>query len=246
MMRLKDKRAIITGGGTGIGKSIAQGFAEEGAHVLITGRRETPLKQVADGQARVSFLAADLTSEEGPRQIVEAAVAELGGVDILVNNAGVFETGAIDDFDEEIYNRQFDTNVRGLYRMTQAALPELRKREGGNIVNIGSILSFVGIPSTSVYAATKGAVAQLTRSFAVDLGPEGIRCNGICPGLIHTDLTDFMIGDPEFVKQNLPAYPIGRFGKTEDVANACVFLASDEASWITGVLLPVDGGYTAR
>ena len=245
-MRLKDKRAIITGGGTGIGKSIVQRFVDEGAKVLITGRREARLKETAEGFDGVSVLAADLTAADGPERIVETAARELGGIDILVNNAGVFEPASVDESDESFFDRQFDTNVKGLYRISRAALPELRNNEGANIVNIGSILSFIAIPGTSVYAASKGAVAQITRSFAVDLGPEGIRCNCICPGLIHTELTDFMVGDPEFVKENLPAYPIGRFGATDDIGNACLFLASDEASWITGAILPVDGGYTSR
>ncbi len=245
-MRLKNKRAIVTGGGTGIGESIARRFVEEGAHVLITGRREVKLSSMAEGHDRISIVAADLTTKEGPEMIVEAAVRDLGGIDILVNNAGIFEPSSIEEAEEGLYDRQFETNVKGLYRMSQAALPELQKNSGANIVNVGSILSFIGIAGTSVYAATKGAVAQITRSFAVDLGAEGIRCNCVCPGLIHTDLTDFMVSDPEFVKENLPTYPIGRFGKTDDIGNACVFLASDEASWITGVILPVDGGYTAR
>ncbi|MCB9782776.1 MAG: SDR family oxidoreductase [Candidatus Omnitrophica bacterium] len=245
-MRLKEKRAIITGGGTGIGESIAQRFAEEGAKVLITGRREDKLMEAAKGNPNIRILSADLTAPEGPKEIVDAAVETLGGIDILVNNAGAFEAIPIEESDDGVYDRQFEVNVRGLYRMSQAALPELKKNVGANIVNIGSILSFIGIPGTSVYAASKGAVAQITRSFAVEVGGQGIRCNCVCPGLVHTDLTDFMISDPEFVKENLPAYPIGRFGKTVDIGNACVFLASEEAAWITGVILPVDGGYTAR
>lgn len=245
-MRLKGKRAVITGAGTGIGKSIVRRFVEEGATVLLTGRRLDKLEESADGRQNALVFPADLTSSEGPDQIVAAAVEGMGGIDILLNNAGVFETGSVDDSDEAAYDRQFDTNVKGLYRMSRAALPALREGNGANIVNIGSILSFIAIPGTSLYAASKGAVVQITRSFAVDLGPEKIRCNCICPGLIHTDLTDFMITDPEFVENNLPAYPIGRFGETDDVAAACLFLASDEASWITGVVLPIDGGYTAR
>jgi len=245
-MRLRGKRAIITGGGTGIGKSIARRFVEEGAKVLIVGRREQRLREAAEGLEGVSVFAADLAAEDGPDQIVSAANRSLGGVDILVNNAGIFEPGSIEETSDEVFDRQMDTNVRALYRMSRAVLPELRRNPGANIVNVGSILSFIGIPGTSAYAASKGAVAQITRSFAVDLGPEGIRCNCVCPGLVHTELTDFMVSDQAFVEANLPAYPIGRFGKTEDIGNACVFLASEEAAWITGAILPVDGGYTAR
>lgn len=245
-MRLQGKRVLITGGGTGIGRAIAQRFIEEGALVLITGRREEKLIEVAKELSPISIYAADLTEPEGPAKILEAAVRELGGLEVLINNAGVFQPGPIDASDDSIYDHQFDTNVKAVYRMSRAALKELRKGAGANIVNIGSVLSLIAIPGTSVYAASKGAVAQITRSFAAELGPEGIRCNCVCPGLIQTDLTDFMVTDPDFVEQNLPAYPLGRFGKTVDIANACVFLASEEANWITGAILPVDGGYTAR
>jgi meso-butanediol dehydrogenase/(S,S)-butanediol dehydrogenase/diacetyl reductase len=245
-MRLSGKRVIITGGGTGIGKAITQRFVEEGAKVLITGRRKDRLEEAVQGLANAIVYPADLTSKEGPTQIVQEAITQMGGVDILVNNAGVFDAIPFSETSEDIYDRQFETNVRGVYRLCQAALPHLHGTRDANIINIGSILSFIAIPGTSAYAAAKGAVAQITRSLAVELGEAGIRCNCVCPGLVHTELTDFMVTDEEFVKTNIPAYPLGRFGTTVDIANACVFLASEEAGWITGVILPVDGGYTAR
>lgn len=245
-MRLEGKRAIITGGGSGIGQAIAVLFAREGAQVLISGRRKEPLEAVASGSDRILTFPVDLASEKGPKQLSDEANKVLGGLDILVNNAGVFDAVPLEETSDDIYRKEFETNVRAVYRLTQEALPLLREGASPNIVNIGSILSFIGIPGTSVYAATKGAVLQISRVLAVELGPQGIRCNCVCPGLIRTEMTQSMFDDPEFVKENLPTYPLGRFGEVEDVANACLYLASDEASWITGVVLPVDGGYTAR
>jgi NAD(P)-dependent dehydrogenase (short-subunit alcohol dehydrogenase family) len=245
-MRLSGKRAIVTGGGSGIGQAIARLFAQEGAQVLITGRRQEPLLATASESDRILTQAVDLTSEEGPKQLVNEAKKVLGGLDILVNNAGVFDALPLEETTQDIYRKEFDTNVRAVYRLSQEALPLLREGKGPNIVNIGSILSYIGIPGTSAYAATKGAVLQISRVLAVELGPEGIRCNCVCPGLIRTDMTESMMEDPDFVKENLPTYPLGRFGEVEDVAHACLYLASDEASWINGVVLPVDGGYTAR
>jgi NAD(P)-dependent dehydrogenase (short-subunit alcohol dehydrogenase family) len=245
-MRLSGKRAIVTGGGSGIGQAIARLFAQEGAQVLITGRRQEPLLATASESDRILTQAVDLTSEEGPKQLVNEAKKVLGGLDILVNNAGVFDALPLEETTQDIYRKEFDTNVRAVYRLSQEALPLLREGKGPNIVNLGSILSYIGIPGTSAYAATKGAVLQISRVLAVELGPEGIRCNCVCPGLIRTDMTESMMEDPDFVKENLPTYPLGRFGEVEDVAHACLYLASDEASWINGVVLPVDGGYTAR
>jgi len=245
-MRLKNKRALITGGGTGIGKAIATRFADEGAKVVITGRRMAKLEETAAASENILSLVADIATEDGPSAIIAETVSRLGGIDILVNNAGLFDAISIDDSTDEVFDREFSTNVRGLFRLTRSALPELRKGTGPNIVNIGSILSFVGVANTSVYCGTKGAVVQFSRSMAVELGSEGIRCNCVCPGLIRTELTEGLMADQEFLDQILPDYPLQRFGETMDVAKACLFLASEEASWLTGVVLPVDGGYTAR
>ena len=245
-MRLSGKRALITGGSSGIGRGTARLFAKEGAKVLITGRRKEQLEETAAASENIFALTVDLTSDEGPGQTVNEAKKVLGGLDILVNNAGVFDAAPLAETTEEIYRKEFETNVRAVYRLSREALPLLREGNAPTILNIGSVLSFIGIANTSVYAATKGAVAQITRALAVELGPEGIRCNCVCPGLVRTEMTHTMIEDPDFARENLPPYPIGRFGEVEDIAYACLFLASEEASWINGVVLPVDGGYTAR
>jgi len=245
-MRLRDKRAVVTGGGSGIGKAVAERFAEEGAHVLIVGRRRDRLEETASRSPRIHAFQADLASENGPAEVAGEAERSLGGIDILVNNAGVFLPAELDSEDTSAFDKQFDLNVRALYRITQAALPALRKGNGASIVNLGSILASAGLAGVCAYSATKGAVAQMTRSLAVELAPEKIRCNTVSPGLVRTDMTEDLTGDPDRAREILSTYPLGRFGETLDVANACVFLASDEASWITGVDLPVDGGYLAR
>jgi len=245
-MRLAGKRAIITGGGTGIGRAIALRFAEQGCEVLISARRSATLEETAAQSERIHFLAADLTSPDGPETIAAEAVRVLGGIDILVNNSGIYAALGIEKTPEDLYENLFAVNVKGLYRMSQAALPELRKGKCANILNIGSIVGMIGIRSNSLYSATKGAVIQITRSLAVELAPKKIRVNCVCPGLVHNELTEGLISNPDFVKQALPEYPMGRFGEVDDVAYACVYLASEEASWMTGVILPVDGGYTAR
>jgi NAD(P)-dependent dehydrogenase (short-subunit alcohol dehydrogenase family) len=243
-MRLLNKRAIITGGGTGLGKAMALRFAEQGAEVLIAARRTDPLQATADLSDRIHFVSADLCSPEGPEQIMKEAGRVLGGLDVLVNNSGIFHSHPIEQMPHDLYDQSFDVNVKGLYRMTQAALPELRKGKGANIINISSVVGLIGISNLTCYSATKGAVIQITRSLAAELGPEKIRVNCVCPGLVRTELTDAMVKDKSFLERVLPDYPLGRFGEPDDVAHACVFLASDEAAWLTGVILPVDGGYT--
>jgi NAD(P)-dependent dehydrogenase (short-subunit alcohol dehydrogenase family) len=245
-MRLAGKRVIITGGGTGIGKAIALRFVEQGARVLISARREEPLRATAALSDRISCYSADLTAPDSPQKIVAEAVRIMGGLDVLVNNSGVFVAYPLEKTSPEHYEKLFNVNVKGLYRLTEAALPELRKGNGPNILNISSIVGLIGISHVSLYSATKGAVNQITRALAVELAPEKIRVNCVCPGLIHNELTESLIQDEEFSRKALLDYPLGRFGECDDVAHACVYLASDEAAWMTGVLLPVDGGFTAR
>jgi NAD(P)-dependent dehydrogenase (short-subunit alcohol dehydrogenase family) len=243
--------ALITGGGVGIGAAVARLFAQEGANVVITGRRKEMLEMVVAeierGQGRALAVAGSVTDESHCRSAVAQAVRAFGRLDILVNNAGTGAFGkALHETDDAIWEEQFAANVTGLFRMTRAAVPEMIRIGGGSIINISSIAALVGIPMLPAYGAAKGAVNALTRCLAIDYAPQKIRCNAICPGLVDTPMAAPLIADPERLAWVMAAYPLARAGKPEEVAQLAVYLASDEATWMTGAILPLDGGMTAK
>ncbi len=253
-MRLADKIALVTGGGTGIGRAIARVFLEEGARVVITGRRREPLEETLsklDPKGKKAILVqGDVSQTKDTRRMMEETIKTFGGLNILVNNAGVvYKDGGTLESQEEGWDVTLDINVKGIYLVSKFAVPELLKTEG-NIINIASVLGLVGFPHSIAYCASKGAVVNLTRSMALDLAPKGVRVNCICPGAVDTPMYQSWIrkyGDPmEVEKKMLANYPISRVGRPEDIAYAALYLASDEASWVTGIALPVDGGFTAR
>ncbi len=245
-MRLKNKTAIITGGGSGIGLACAQAFVQEGANVTLFGRRQNVLDQaVQDLGTQALAVPGDVSKPDDCKALVKATVSKWGSVDILVNNAGTFVGSPIHEMADEQWDQVLDINLRSVFILTKYALNEMLKNKSGNIINISSILGLVATPGVAAYNASKGALNQFTRSIAVEYGSQGIRSNTICPGLIATDLTRDLMNDKELMDQWRKNYPIGRFGIPEDVAGACLFLASDESSFITGATLPVDGGYTA-
>jgi NAD(P)-dependent dehydrogenase (short-subunit alcohol dehydrogenase family) len=253
-MRLAGKIALVTGGGTGIGRAIARVFLEEGASVVITGRRKEPLEATLSeldpkGQ-KVLLIQGDVSRSQEARKMVEETVKTFGRLNLLVNNAGVvYKDGGTMESQEEGWDVTLGVNVKGLYLMSKFAVPELVKT-GGNIINIASVLGLVGSPWAVAYGASKGAVVNLTRSMALDLAPKNVRVNCICPGAVDTPMYQSWIrkyGDPkEAERKMLEDYPIARVGRPEDIAYAALYLASDEACWVTGVALPVDGGFTAR
>ena len=248
-MRLKDKVAIVTGAASGMGAATARLFAREGAKLLLTDIDDKGGPAVAadivraNGDAR--FEKHDVASDADWQRIADAALAAYGRIDILINNAGV--SGSIPDkLDLEMWDRQFSINARGNFLGIRAVVPTMQKQKSGSIVNISSISGVVGQAYVHMaYNAAKGAVRTMTKAAAVQYAPENIRVNSVHPGIMPPMRTSTLTADPAVREKMIRAVPMRREGKIEEVAYANLFLASDEASYITGVELMVDGGYTA-
>jgi len=249
MKRLEGKVALITGGNSGIGEAVAKLFAQEGAAVVITGRRKEALERVVGeiDRGRALAVAGSVTDETHVRSAVDQAVRTFGKLNILVNNAGIGAFGkTLHETDDATWDEVLAVNLTGVFRMTRAAVPAMMKVGGGSIVNISSIASLVGIPLLPAYAATKGALDALTRCLAIDYAKQGIRCNAVNPGLVDTPMAAGLISDPSTLAQVLSDYPLNRPGTPEEVAKLVLYLASDESAWVTGAVFPIDGGMTAR
>ena len=246
-MRMAGKVAIVTGGGSGIGKAIAAALVREGVKVVICGRDAHKLQRAAQ-ELGPSCLAvtADVSDSAAIARLVEQATTKFTRLNVLVNNAGVLLPGRAESLTEEEWERTFNINVRAVWQLSRAALPHLRAAGGGSIINIGSVLGFVGARNRVAYGASKGAVLALTKAMALDHAAENIRVNCICPGIVETEMVAAFNLDQAARTQRLAMHPAGRFGRAEDVAGLAVFLASDEAAWITGGTFPVDGGYSAH
>lgn len=257
-MKLSGKTAIITGATSGIGKATAQLFAEEGANVVITGRRSELGQAVSDGinqkGGRCVFVQADQTQAAACSHVLECTLAEFGRVDILFNNAGIVTHGTAETTSEETWHKTLDINVTAVWRMSRVVIPVMRAQGGGVIVNNGSDWSVVADKDALPYIMSKGAVAMMTKAMALDHARENIRVNAVCPGDTLVDRwleTGYFEGtDPVTLEAAIKAaseyLPMGRFGKPEEIAKAVLFLASDDSSFMTGHLLLVDGGNTAR
>ncbi len=249
-MRLEGKVALITGAARGIGAEIARLFASEGAKVVIGDINEQEGRQVeteikaAGGEAH--YMQLDVTSEGSWQQVIPSIVDRLGGLDILVNNAGISKRMPLEEFPVETWDAIMAVNARGVFLGMKQAIPAIRKRGGGCIINMSSIAGLVGHKHSSLaYIASKGAVTLLTKATAVHFAKDRIRVNSIHPSTVDTPLVADLFKDPEAKKAWFDEVPIGRLSTTRDVANAALYLASEEAAFVTGVCLPVDGGLTA-
>ena len=249
-MRLQNKVALITGAAVGIGAEIAKRFAAEGAQVVIgdvnvvEARTTSESIRRSGGSARSVPL--DVTKEESWKEALDGIRTAEGRLDVLVNNAGITKRIPITEMPLEDFERIMAVNVRGVFLGIKHALPFMKQHGGGSIVNISSICGLVGHKLTNeTYTTSKGAVTLLTKSVAVRHARDNIRCNSIHPGTVDTPMVQALFTDPEKKRERLDEVPLGRLATAQDVANAALFLASDEAGFITGAALPVDGGLTA-
>ena len=253
MPNLKNKVALVTGGGSGIGKSICKTFASHGAEVMVLDRAEeagkTTVEEIRSFKGNARFHYADVTDQAEVIRLFEGIYRDKKGLHILVNNAGIAHVGTVETTEEEDFDKVYQVNVKGVYNCLKAAVPLMKRSGGGVILNMASIASSSGLPDRFAYSMSKGAVLTMTYSVAVDFVDDNIRCNCISPARIHTPFVD------NFLAKNYPGQekemfdtlsktqPIGRMGTPKEVANLASYLCSDEAAFITGTDFPIDGGF---
>ncbi|MCQ4332174.1 SDR family oxidoreductase [Natronomonas sp. F2-12] len=251
-MRFENETVLITGAGAGIGRETALRIADEGGFVVVTDVDEDggdgTVEAIEDAGGEAVFQELDVTDADAFEAVVATATEEYG-LDGLVNNAGVIQSPAdTEDVSESTFEHVIDVNVRGVWNGCRAALPRFKSQGGGSIVNVGSLASFLGLPKQSAYSLSKGAVMNFTRSVAAEAGSEGVRANAVCPGFVETSMGEAYfesMPDPEKAKERAKRqYPLGRLARPGEVADAIAFLLSEEASFITGHGLVVDGGYS--
>lgn len=254
-MRFVDRAVLITGGSSGIGKAIAKSFLTEGAKVMISGRSEASCREAVGelrdiGKGEIDYVQGDVSKPSDAEKMVNELVERYGRIDILVNNAGIYLEKRVEETTEEEWDQIIDINLKGVFLCSKAAYPHFRKQGGGNIVNISSDSGISGNPSEAAYCASKGGVTNLTRAMALDYAKENIRVNAVCPAVIDTPMFQREVvlqeNPDEYIAEIAELHPVGRIGKDFEVAFAVLMLASDEAAFITGVNLPVDGGLTSK
>lgn len=244
--------ALITGGATGIGKATAKKLASKGVTVVISGRRKEigmeavkEIQAVATGAAKVRFLENDVTDESAVKALIDQVVAEFGRLDMAVNNAGIYnEAATLDQSDTQKFRAMLEVNVMGVYYSMKYEIAQMLKQGGGSIVNLASVAGLNGFPWTGTYVGTKHSVVGLTKSSALDHAAQGIRINAVAPGAIRTDIIadQIRMDEPGMAAM----HPIGRIGAPEEIANGIAWLLSDEASFVVGHVLNIDGGYQAK
>lgn len=249
--RLDGKIAIITGGSKGLGLAMAEGLASAGAAVALVSRNADEAAAAAEQVAkeygvRAIGIGADVTDNDAVKRMVDRTVGQLGRIDILINNAGINIRGPIDELTYDQFKQVQEINVNGPWLCTRAITPLLKEQKWGRIINLASTLGVVGLANRTPYATSKGAVVQFTRALALELAPFNITCNAICPGPFLTSMNEPIANTEEAKKFIVGAVALNRWGKLEEIQGAAIFLASDASSFVTGSLLTVDGGWTAR
>jgi NADP-dependent 3-hydroxy acid dehydrogenase YdfG len=243
MDKLESKVALISGGGTGIGRATAELFDSVGYKVHIFGRRENPLLEVSSKSKNIIYHIGDINQEKRIQEIVKDIISEENKIDILVNNAGIYIPGKLIDFEKDSMNQLFSTNIIGMLNLSKHVLIEMIKQKKGNIVNLASILGVIGAEDTIVYTATKGAVIAATRAMAIEYAKYGIRVNSICPSVVESNmLNEVFNNDPEFKKRLLSAHPTKEFLTPKQVAKSILYLSSEESYPLNGHNLVLDGG----
>lgn len=246
-MKIQNKTAIVTGASSGIGLAIAKLFLQEGANVVFSDINEKGAEVVKDLGEKASFVKCDVSKSEEVQRLVDFAVERLGKLDIMVNNAGIGALGGALDCTDEDWARVININLSGVFYGVRSAANAMKKANvKGSIINMTSILGIVGFQGAVAYSAAKGGVSNLTRAAAQDLALIGIRVNAIAPAFIKTNMTKDVLADENFNNMIKANTPLGYVGDPADIANAALYLASDESSYVTGIILPVDGGWTCR
>lgn len=252
-MRLQDKVALITGSAGGMGKAAAELFAREGASIIVSDvladEGEETAQAIRDTGGKAIFVKADVSQEDEVKRMVARGIDAFGRIDVLYNNAGIMpaDDGGVTDLSETVWDRIMDVNLKSAFFCTKHVVPHMIEQKKGSIINVASFVALMGctVPQDA-YTASKGGMIALTKSFAIQYGPHGIRCNAICPGPIETPLLRVLWTSEEARNTRLNRIPLGRFGEINDIIYMALYLASDESSWTTGAWLVVDGGISSN